>query len=121
MRSFIKIYDPPVLNAIKVLEQIAIDVPQVCIMDPLIGHARATNVLGERTSDMMDYFSEYKSDLSKKRCDTLISKSWELLGEYDFFFEWLRDPTVEELNKLIDQVDESLSPLGCKYTITTKK
>jgi len=36
LRSYIKIYGPPVYDAIKALEKLAIDVPQACIMDPLI-------------------------------------------------------------------------------------
>ena len=33
MISYIKIYGPPLLKAIKALEKIAVDMPEVCIMD----------------------------------------------------------------------------------------
>ena len=36
MKSFIKIYGPPVLKAIRELERIAIDMPEVCIIDTVI-------------------------------------------------------------------------------------
>ncbi len=36
MKSYIKIYGPPILEAIKALEKLAIDTPEVCIMDPII-------------------------------------------------------------------------------------
>ena len=36
MRSYIKVYGPPLLKAVKTLEKLAIDVPDVCIMDTLI-------------------------------------------------------------------------------------
>lgn len=49
-----------------------------------------------------------------------ISKFGTLLGEYDFFFEWEKDPTMEQIQTLITKIDEALSPLGCRYTITTK-
>lgn len=119
MRSFIKIYGPPLLKSLQALEALAIDMPEVCIMNPLISQARATGVLGT-TSDIMDYFSEIEVDLSEVRCSTIISESGEVLGEYDFFFEWFRDPTTEELHQLMEKIDETLAPLGCKYTITTK-
>ncbi|MEM3056308.1 MAG: hypothetical protein QW639_03655 [Candidatus Bathyarchaeia archaeon] len=55
-----------------------------------------------------------------ERCGKLVSKSGEL-GEHDFFFEWFKESTMEELNKPIEKIDAVLAPLGCKYTITTKK
>ena len=36
MRSYIKIYGPPILEAIKELEKLAVDMPGVCIMDHFI-------------------------------------------------------------------------------------
>ena len=59
-------------------------------------------------------------DISEERCDTLISKSGESLGEYDFFFEWFTKPTVAQVEDLIEKIDEVLAPLGVKYTLTTK-
>jgi hypothetical protein len=38
MRSYIKIYGPPILEAIKELEKLAVDLPEVCIMDYVIAH-----------------------------------------------------------------------------------
>jgi len=121
--SYIKIYGPPVLKAIKELEKIAVDMPEVCIMDTILAGV----------PDYADAFSdpEYTSsyftqtlepvELKVERCDTIISKSGEKLGEYDFFFEWFTEPKMEQLNELIEKIDEALTPLGCKYTITTEK
>jgi len=36
MRSYIKIYGPPISKAIKELEKLAIGMPEVCIMDYVI-------------------------------------------------------------------------------------
>ena len=36
MKSYIKIYGPPHLKAIKALEEIAVDIPETCIMDQAI-------------------------------------------------------------------------------------
>ena len=116
MRSYIKIYGPPVLKAIKALEKVAIDVPEVCIMDTIIEHSGP--LLG--VSGVFNYFSSL-GNVTRERCDKIISRSGESLGEYDFYFEWFTEPTMEQLNDLIEKIDEALTPLGCRYTITTKK
>ena len=67
----------------------------------------------------MDFFSSIPVEIKTERCDTIISKSGEKLGEYDFFFEWLEKPYTEQLNDLIEKIDEALAPLGSSYTITT--
>ncbi len=132
MISYVKLYGPPVLKALKALEKMAIDMPEVCIMDSLIeqyfpessplgvspssseGHA----VSG--TSWAQQYFKPLAS-ISVERCDTIVSKSGETLGEYDFFYEWFTEPSMEQLNDLIEKIDETLNPLGVRYSITTKK
>ncbi len=116
MKSYIKIYGPPTMKAIRELEKVAVDMPEVCIMDTIIA------VEQPRLADegaVMDFFSPVTEN-SRERCSNIISKSGETLGEYDFYFEWFTDPTMDQLNDLIEKIDESLAPLGCKYTITTK-
>ena len=112
MRSYIKIYGPPINKAIKALEKIATDLPQVCIMDSAIVHSMPSGY-----ENIRQYF---EVDWPSERCDTIISKYGEELGEYDFFFEWFKNPSPEELNDLIERIDDALTPLGCKYSITTK-
>ncbi len=121
--SFVKIYGPPVLKAIKAMEKIAVDMPEVCIMDTVIaGTPDYLNAFSDP-----DYTGNYLrsipdvADVEVERCSNIISKSGERLGEYDFFFEWFTEPSMEQLNGLIQKIDEALEPLGCKYTITTKK
>jgi hypothetical protein len=58
--------------------------------------------------------------LTTERCSNIISKSGETLGEYDFYFEWFTNPSMEQINDIVEKIDEALAPLGCKYTITTK-
>ncbi len=36
MKSYIRIYGPPLLKAIRALEKIAVNMPEVCIMDTMI-------------------------------------------------------------------------------------
>ncbi|MBA7607615.1 hypothetical protein ES703_14774 [subsurface metagenome] len=117
MRSFIKIYGPPVLETIKTLEKIAVDMPEVSIMDTLILNSVPKFMEADYT---MNYFSAIPAEIEYKRCSNIISKSGEMLGEYDFFFEWFTEPSMEQLNSLIKKIDEALAALGCKYSITTK-
>ena len=111
-----KIYGPPISKAIKALEKIAINMPEVCIMDTFIHSDFPRFISVENT---IDYFG-VGGDVPKQRCSTIISKSAESLGEYDFFFEWFEKPKIEELNTLIEKIDETLEPIGARYTITTK-
>ena len=120
MRSFIKIYGPPLLKAIKALEKIAIDVPKVCMMNTRISDAIPSSIDFRETESVMSYFQPL-GDITITRCESIISKSGEMLGQYDFFFEWLTEPTMDQLNDLVEKIDEALAPLGCRYTITTKK
>ena len=103
------------MKAIKELQKIAIDMPEVCIMDTLISQdlPRFDSVEGT-----MEFFGA--SDITVERCSNIISKSGESLGEHDFFFEWFTKPDMNQLNGLIGKIDEAIAPLGCKYTITTK-
>jgi hypothetical protein len=128
LKSYIKIYGPPVYDAIKALEKMAIDFNEVCIMDPLIrtyfsvdNEPDPSTSTTSGSSEAMEYFVPLKENISAERCGKLVSKSGEHLGDYDFFFEWYREPTVDQLNSLIQKIDEVLKPLGVKYTITSKK
>jgi len=116
MISYIKLYGPPVYDATKELEKIAINTPEVCIMSTT--YATWEPDLFDREKSY-DYFQGL-GEITQKRCNTIISKSGEKLGEYDFFFEWFKKPTMDELNDLIKRVDKALAPLGTRYTITTK-
>ena len=115
MKSYVKVYGPPLLKAIKTLEKVAIGLPEVCIWDTFI----ASSPIFNSYEDVQSYLAEF-GEVPKKRCSTIISKSGESLGEYDFFFEWFKKPTMNELNNLIEKIDEALAPLGVKYTLTTK-
>jgi hypothetical protein len=117
MKSYIKIYGPPMLKALKALEKIAIDVPDVSIMSTIISEARKEAYLDDGLG-VMGYFGGSDA-ISKERSLTIISKSAETLGEYDFYFEWSKEPKMSELNSLIEKIDNALADVGAKYTITT--
>ena len=114
MKSYIKIYGPPIVKAVKALEKVAIDMPEVCIMT-----TEFTLGLPLQGEPLMNYFGGPGS-ISEERCGTIISKSGETLGEYDFYFEWFTEPTMVQVEDLIKRIDEVLEPIGVKYTLTTK-
>jgi hypothetical protein len=128
MISYVKIYGPPLMKALKALEKAAVDMPEVCIMDSPIqaglnvsgvtDYSGTASVGFDSPQGIMEYFDS--EDMPKKRCDTIISKSGEKLGEYDFFFEWFEKPNMGQVEGLIKKIDEALEPLGVKYTLTTK-
>ena len=130
MISYVKIYGPPLLKALKALEKVAVDMPEVCIMDTTIQTAvGAPEIPGPHGVGMGDIsFSSPEGvmaffgvdDMPEERCDTIISKSGHKLGEYDFYFEWFTKPSMEQIEDLIKRIDEALEPLGVKYTLTTK-
>lgn len=114
-RSYIKIYGPPVLKAIRALEKIAVDMPETCISDTIL-----ETMMPMSEEDTTGYFSQLDDEISTERCFTIISKSGKKVGEYDFYFEWFGDPSQDDLKSLIEKIDNALAPLGCRYTITTK-
>ena len=118
MKSYVKVYGPPLVKTLHTLEKIAAESPEVMItgyfstITPSIFHSSEA-VLNR-------YFGSLPFDVPVKRRSQLISKSGHTLGDNDFFFEWARDPTWKELEDLILKIDEAITPLGCKYTIVTK-
>lgn len=94
--------------------------PEVCIMNSILAQTEPTYDVSSLSEGVQAYFGYY-GDISVERCEKIISKSGERLGDYDFFFEWFTKPTIDQLNNLIKKIDASLKPIGCRYTIITKK
>lgn len=131
MKSYIKLYGPPIGEALKALRSLAIDFPEVCVMDTALeasfglgsiaGPGGIAGAGGQASMDsvqmVMSYFGD---DISEERCDTIVSKSGESLGEHDFYYEWFQKPTVQQVEDLISKIDEALAPIGVRYTMTTK-
>ncbi len=124
MKSYIKLYGPPLAEAIKALRKVAVDFPEVCVMDSGIEAAiSAPKVSGVGSQDsvsmVMDFFGG-PEEISEERCETIISKSRESVGKYDFYYEWYKKPSISQIEDLIAKIDEALAPTGVRYTITTK-
>ena len=112
-------------KAIEALRKVAVDTPEVCIMDTSIATAldMPSSMTGATTLDTLEGVQTFfggAGAISEERCDSIISKSGESLGEYDFFFEWFQKPTVAMVEGLMSKIDEALAGVGVRYTLTTK-
>ena len=116
LKSYVKIMGPPVLKAIRTLERISVDMPEVRIMDSVI----VREIPKGLARDVGGYFSSAGVTIPVERCESIISEFGESLGDYDFFFEWQESPSSDQLHGLVEKIDEALAPLGCFYTITSK-
>ena len=136
MKSYVKIYGPPLYKALKELEKIAINMPEVCMLSaPLALHLKtefAKDISkysgyekGSRNLDPLlpefawRYFNSSGLIVTRERCANVISDSGIDLEKYDFYFEWYTKPSPEQIQELIKKIDLALKPLGCMYTITT--
>jgi uncharacterized protein YegP (UPF0339 family) len=113
MRTFIKIYGPPIAKAIRELEKIAANTPQVCIMDTFI-QAGIDNL--QTYDDIHSYFAPLGS-INKERCSTMINFSGQNLGDFDFYFQWFEIPDLGQIHSLLGMIDEKLIPLGVMYNV----
>ena len=137
MITFIKIFGPPVLKAIRALEHIAVNMPEVRIMDTIIVQGlpktmsrdvgvSPTQRAGRGSLGLYPggavrrYFSSHDVAVPVERTRSIVSNAGERLGDHDFFFVWVQEPTSELLFDLIERIDSALAPLGCWYKITTK-
>ncbi len=126
MISYVKIYGPPLMKALRALEKVAVDMPEVCIMSVNIQAARDLPAVssyraeGPSLNNVQWATQYFGGSIPEERCDTIISKSGETLGEYDFYFEWFKKPDMAQVEDLIERIDEALTPIGVKYTLTTK-
>ncbi len=120
-RSYVKVYGPPVLKAIKALEAVAVEMSKStkvkfshkCLPYPnrYQGNTRDWNQYLKNMQNMyVDCYEPVK----------LISESQQLLGEYDFFYEWTEEPKMAQVQDLLQKIDDALEGLGCNYTLTTK-
>ncbi len=119
--SYVKIYGPPVLKAVKALEAVAVDLSKAtgvkfnhkCLPYP--------NRMQSNTRD----FEQYLKNMQRMYVDCyepvkLISDSHQMLGEYDFLFEWVEKPTMAKIEGLLEKIDDALKDLGCHYTLKTE-
>ena len=116
MKTFLKL-EGPVNDGVKALEKLALETPEVCIMDTYI---QSEAPMFNTQTGIMDYF-EATGEAMEKRCSNIISKSMIDMKGYDFVFDWFKEPTKDQMDMIMKKIDDALKPLGVKYTYTTKK
>jgi hypothetical protein len=109
------------MKAIRALEGVAVDMSNKtevkfshkCVPYP-------TRLQSDRT-DWNNYLNNLKN--TYKDCYEpvkILSDASMTLGEYDFVFEWGKNPTLKNIQNLIVQIDGALGELGVLYTLTTE-
>lgn len=128
-RSYIKIYGPPILKSLRSLEKVAAEFSKKTTMryysalvppTPLFGTLTRGSDLSQETILSYTQGVLTETQMSAEDKMKLISKSGDLLGDYDFFFEWGKEPTKQDVQELIAKIDETLADCGCRYSIVTK-
>lgn len=137
MITFVKIIGPPIYKALRELEKIAINKPDVCMMSTPIslnlplqlakdiggytGYSEKPRYLDPKLPEFAwRYFESSNLIISRERCESIISRSGVDLGEYDFYFDWKIKPSSKDIEELVQEIDTALKPLGCLYTLVTK-
>lgn len=130
MKTYVKIYGPPLLEALDALQKIALDMPNVTHYhlfssygDPILqerAHTISADTMPEEETPNILSEARVLRDEERRVTHPSISKSGHTLGEYDFFFEWREEPSWEQLRVLISKIDKALTPLNCKYTLINK-
>ncbi len=122
LRSYIRIYGPPLCRALDELGKVAHEMPEIQFyyhyilgVIPVSRSETAPLEGEEEKSYPMGFGESYKVKTTPS-----VKEAHSVLGEYDFVFEWEADPTPDQLRTLIEKIDKALSPLSCKYTMTTK-
>jgi len=121
VRSYVRIYGPPLLKAIRALEAIAVEMSKA--VDVKFSHT-CLPYPSRTQSDIRDW-NQYLKNMENMYVDCyepvkIISDASEMLGDYDFFFEWSGTPKTEQLKNFIEKMDKALGDLGCYYTVTTE-
>ena len=121
VKSYVRIYGPPLLKALKVLEGVAVDMSTKT--EVKFSH-KCVPYPTRLQSDKNDW-NAYLQNMQKtyKDCyepEKIISDASMTLGDYDFVFEWTSKPSITQVESLITKVDAALEKVGVLYTLTTE-
>ena len=135
MKTYVKLETKDKEPALKALRKLAIDMPKVCVMDTGLadslgidmaqgsGPGGVSGAGGGGSLDSIEMIMSYfggPGDISKERCETIVSTSETDLGEYDFVYEWMDKPEKAQLDKLAVDIAKVLKPTAAKHTIKNK-
>ena len=120
-KTYVRIFGPPLLKAIKDLEELAVDMSKTT--EVKFSH-KCVPYPTRLQSDRRDWDS-YLKNMRKMYVDCyepqkIISDASMTLGEYDFMFEWTEKPSMKKILGLIEKIDGALGELGVHYSLTTE-
>ncbi|UCE13843.1 MAG: hypothetical protein JSV04_01385, partial [Candidatus Heimdallarchaeota archaeon] len=71
---------------------------------------------GPRIPEAIDRLTTLANEIN----DLPISDGEVTFGKYDFVFNWKEDPKPQPLWKLLEKIDDTLTGLPAKYSLTTE-
>jgi hypothetical protein len=121
VKSYVRIYGPPLLKAIKALEGVAVTMSNKT--EVKFSH-KCVPYPTRMQSDKNDW-NAYLQNMQKtyKDCyepEKIISDASMTMGDYDFVFDWTSKPSITQIEDLIARVDAALEKVGVMYTLTTE-
>jgi hypothetical protein len=120
-KTYVRIYGPPLMKAIRALEGVAVKMSSEtevkfshkCVPYP-------TRMQTDKT-DWNNYLKNLQNTYTEcYEPQKIISDASMTLGEYDFVFDWTEKPNMKKIEGLIEKIDEALSEVGVHYTLTTE-
>jgi len=120
MRSYIKIIGPPLYEAVLALQRIAKEMPYVINREVFIETKQPdfTDIDASRDFFMNIHLQDYP--IYQDNQVNIIKRAEAVMGDFDFYFEWVRRPTVDNMIELVKRIDDEFSRLGCQYMIRTR-
>jgi hypothetical protein len=121
VKSYVRIYGPPLLKAIKALEGVAVTMSTKT--EVKFSH-KCVPYPTRMQSDKNDW-NAYLQNMKKTYTDCyepekIISDASMTMGNYDFVFDWTSKPSITQIEDLIARVDAVLEKVGVMYTLTTE-
>lgn len=121
-KTYVRIYGPPLLKALKTLEGVAVEMSKSS--EVKFSH-KCVPYPTRMQSDKNDWES-YLKNLQNTYTDCyepqkIISDASMTLGEYDFVFEWAeKKASMKKVQGLIEKIDGALGDLGVLYSLKTE-